>query len=178
MYLICNSRIHVITLYSGHVCMYYTSMLRYWHLVWILVKTDHPCLVVECHNSPPPKTITGEEEACYVTLLTADLDGWEQRKAHGWYKLRTKEADEWERSKDDGLFGSIQLGYEHEARVGHRHTGSGLFGWRGRWLGLTPLEPQSILPNWTVPWSLAGTESRRSLFLDFMLYLLINTWHS
>jgi hypothetical protein len=49
MYLFCNSRIHVITLYSGHVCVYYTSMLRCWHLVWILVKTDHPCLGVGYH---------------------------------------------------------------------------------------------------------------------------------
>jgi hypothetical protein len=24
-------------------------MLRCWHLVWILVKTDHPCLGVGCH---------------------------------------------------------------------------------------------------------------------------------
>jgi hypothetical protein len=29
----CNSRIHVITLYSDHVCVYYVSMLRCWHLV-------------------------------------------------------------------------------------------------------------------------------------------------
>jgi hypothetical protein len=49
MYLFCNSRIHVITLYSGHVCMYYASMLQCWHLVWILVRTDHPCLGVGCH---------------------------------------------------------------------------------------------------------------------------------
>jgi hypothetical protein len=32
MYLFCNSRIHVITLYSGHICMYYVLMLRCWHL--------------------------------------------------------------------------------------------------------------------------------------------------
>jgi hypothetical protein len=51
MYLFCNSRIHVITLYSGHVCVYYTSMLRCWHLVWILVRTNHPCLEVGCHTS-------------------------------------------------------------------------------------------------------------------------------
>jgi hypothetical protein len=41
MYLLCNSRIHVITLYSGYVCMYYASMLQCWHLIWILVRTDH-----------------------------------------------------------------------------------------------------------------------------------------
>jgi hypothetical protein len=47
---LCNSRIHVITLYSGHVCVYYASMLRCWHLVQILVRTDHPCLGVGCHT--------------------------------------------------------------------------------------------------------------------------------
>jgi hypothetical protein len=46
---LCNSRIHVTTLYSGHVCVYYASMLQCWHLVWILVRTDHPCLGVGCH---------------------------------------------------------------------------------------------------------------------------------
>jgi hypothetical protein len=50
MYLFCNSRIHVITLYSVHVCVYYASMLRCWHLVWILIRTDHPCLGVGCHT--------------------------------------------------------------------------------------------------------------------------------
>jgi hypothetical protein len=50
MYLFCNSRMHVITLYSGHVCVYYASMLQCWHLVWILVRTDHPCLGVGCHS--------------------------------------------------------------------------------------------------------------------------------
>jgi hypothetical protein len=52
MYLFCNSRTHVITLYSGHVCVYYASTLRCWHLVWILVRTDHPCLGVGCHTDP------------------------------------------------------------------------------------------------------------------------------
>jgi hypothetical protein len=50
MYLFCNSRIHVITLYSDHVCVYYASMLRCWYLVWILVWIDHPCLGVGCHS--------------------------------------------------------------------------------------------------------------------------------
>jgi hypothetical protein len=49
MYLFCNSRIHVITLYSGHVYVYYASMLRCWHLVWILVRTGHSCLGVRRH---------------------------------------------------------------------------------------------------------------------------------
>jgi hypothetical protein len=30
--------------------LYYVSMLQYWHLVWILVRTDHPCLGVGCHS--------------------------------------------------------------------------------------------------------------------------------
>jgi hypothetical protein len=51
MYLFCNSRIHVITLYSSHVCVYYAPMLRCWHLVWILVGIDHPCLGVGCHKT-------------------------------------------------------------------------------------------------------------------------------
>jgi hypothetical protein len=46
---LCNSRIHVITLYSGHVCVYYASMLRCWYLVWILVRTNHSCLGMGCH---------------------------------------------------------------------------------------------------------------------------------
>jgi hypothetical protein len=50
MYLFCNSRIHVTTLYLGYVCVYYASMLQCWHLVWILVRTDHPYLGVGCHN--------------------------------------------------------------------------------------------------------------------------------
>jgi hypothetical protein len=50
MYLFCNSRIHVITLYLGHVYVYYASILRCCHLVWILVRTDHPCLGVGCHT--------------------------------------------------------------------------------------------------------------------------------
>jgi hypothetical protein len=32
--------------------VYYASMLRCWHLVWILVRTDHPCLGVGCHIQP------------------------------------------------------------------------------------------------------------------------------
>jgi hypothetical protein len=51
MYLFCNSRIHVITLYSGHICVYYASMLWCWLLVWILVRTGQPCLGVGCHSS-------------------------------------------------------------------------------------------------------------------------------
>jgi hypothetical protein len=47
---LCNSRIHVITLYSGHVCVYYASMLWCWHLVWNLVRTDHSCIGVGCHS--------------------------------------------------------------------------------------------------------------------------------
>jgi hypothetical protein len=30
--------------------LYYVSMLRCWHLVWILVRTDHPYLGVGCHS--------------------------------------------------------------------------------------------------------------------------------
>jgi hypothetical protein len=50
MYFLGNSRIHVITIYSGHVCVYYVLMLWCCHLVWILVRTNHPCLEVKCHS--------------------------------------------------------------------------------------------------------------------------------
>jgi hypothetical protein len=30
--------------------LYYASMLRCWHLIWILVMIDHPCLGVGCHK--------------------------------------------------------------------------------------------------------------------------------
>jgi hypothetical protein len=30
--------------------MYYASMLQCWQLVRILVRTNHPCLRVECHS--------------------------------------------------------------------------------------------------------------------------------
>jgi hypothetical protein len=32
--------------------LYYASMLRCGHLVWILVRTNHPCLGVGCHMHP------------------------------------------------------------------------------------------------------------------------------
>jgi hypothetical protein len=30
--------------------LYYSLILQCWHLVWILVSTDHPYLGVRCHN--------------------------------------------------------------------------------------------------------------------------------
>jgi hypothetical protein len=30
--------------------LYYASMLQCWHLVWIMVMTDYPCLWVGCHS--------------------------------------------------------------------------------------------------------------------------------
>jgi hypothetical protein len=30
--------------------LYYASTLWCWHLVWILIRTDHPCLGVGCHR--------------------------------------------------------------------------------------------------------------------------------
>jgi hypothetical protein len=30
--------------------LYYVSMLQCWHLVWILVRTNHPCLGAGCHS--------------------------------------------------------------------------------------------------------------------------------
>jgi hypothetical protein len=34
--------------------LYYASMLRCWHLVWILVMTNHRCLGVGCHIDRQP----------------------------------------------------------------------------------------------------------------------------
>jgi hypothetical protein len=80
MCLFCNSRIYVITLYSGHVCVYYASMLRCWHLVWILVRTDHPCLEVGCHTNGSQGEVVdydlvGDEEVQEVlkTCLFGDI---------------------------------------------------------------------------------------------------------
>jgi hypothetical protein len=69
MYLFCNSRIHVITLYSGYVCVYYASMLRCWHLVWILVRTNHPCLGVGCHSE------VVRNKACLVAQGFSQVEG-------------------------------------------------------------------------------------------------------
>jgi hypothetical protein len=33
--------------------MYYASMLRYWQLIRIMVRTNHPCLRVGHHSHPP-----------------------------------------------------------------------------------------------------------------------------
>jgi hypothetical protein len=67
MYLFYNSRIHVITLYSGHVCVYYASMLQCWHLVRILVRTDHPCLGVVCHRFGIPQTLTMDQGLSFMS---------------------------------------------------------------------------------------------------------------
>jgi hypothetical protein len=64
MYLFCNSRIHVITLYSGHVCVCYASMLRCWHLIWILVRTDHLCLGVGHHTVTHNRECRGDSNQC------------------------------------------------------------------------------------------------------------------
>jgi hypothetical protein len=61
MYIFGNSRIHVITLYLGHICVYCASMLRCWHHVWILVRTDHPYLGVGCHNPSPLTEISSRD---------------------------------------------------------------------------------------------------------------------
>jgi hypothetical protein len=58
---LCNWRIHVITLYSGHLYVYYASILRCCHLVWILIRTDHPCLRVRCHTNKGPEKTTRRE---------------------------------------------------------------------------------------------------------------------
>jgi hypothetical protein len=45
--------------------LYYASMLQCWHLVCILVTTDHPCLGVGCHSVSPYRTIgTASSKPC------------------------------------------------------------------------------------------------------------------
>jgi hypothetical protein len=90
MYLFCNSRIHVITLYSGHVCVYYASMLRCWHFVWILVRTDHPCLGVGCHTGVHSWINLG-----FAKWLGRSMCGGErQRATEIWGKMNfTRETD-------------------------------------------------------------------------------------
>jgi hypothetical protein len=50
MYVFCNVRTHIIALIRAMYVIYYVSMLRCWQLVWILVKTNHPCLRVVHHT--------------------------------------------------------------------------------------------------------------------------------
>jgi hypothetical protein len=44
--------------------LYYASMLQCWHLVWILVRTDHPCLGVGRHTDAHrrARNQTGQDE--------------------------------------------------------------------------------------------------------------------
>jgi hypothetical protein len=37
---------------------YYASMLQCWHIVWILVRIDHPCLGVGCLTRELPGVMT------------------------------------------------------------------------------------------------------------------------
>jgi hypothetical protein len=39
--------------------LYYASILWCWHLVWILVRTDHPCFGVGCHKHGPFTRLVG-----------------------------------------------------------------------------------------------------------------------
>jgi hypothetical protein len=76
MYLFCNSKIHVITLYSDHVYVHYASMLQCWHLVWFLVMTDHHCLGVGCHNRLicyQSMKLMSRSELIYPIIIDTDL---------------------------------------------------------------------------------------------------------
>jgi hypothetical protein len=44
--------------------LYYAAMFRCWHLIWILVRTNHRCLGVGCHigaighaTAPEPSSV-------------------------------------------------------------------------------------------------------------------------
>jgi hypothetical protein len=44
--------------------LYYVSMLRCWHIIWILVRTNHPCLGVGCHT----RTVTYTAKGCTLDV--------------------------------------------------------------------------------------------------------------
>jgi hypothetical protein len=45
--------------------MHYASMLQYWQLVRILVRINHPCLMVGCHNNRNEQYL----EPAFYTLI-------------------------------------------------------------------------------------------------------------
>jgi hypothetical protein len=47
--------------------MYYASMLQCYQLVRILVRTNHPCLRVGCHNFE--QQLAGNQGKCSLTML-------------------------------------------------------------------------------------------------------------
>jgi hypothetical protein len=75
--------------------LYYTLMLRCWNLVWILVRTNHPCLGVGHHNliSTIPKvdipTVLGSAVVCFELHLIAGLGlpPSKFRNHHGLFEL-------------------------------------------------------------------------------------------
>jgi hypothetical protein len=95
---LCNSRIYVITLYSGHVCVYYASMLRCWHLVRILVRTDHPCLGVGCHT----ETLSLDDAYAHLLAFESrrvlhDADAHQHRR-HSQFCWSRRTSAAWSRS--------------------------------------------------------------------------------
>jgi hypothetical protein len=44
--------------------LYYASMLWCWHLIWILIRTDHPCLGVGCHSGRGSRGATTSDAQC------------------------------------------------------------------------------------------------------------------
>jgi hypothetical protein len=47
--------------------LYYVSMIWCWHLIWILVRTDHPCLGVGCHSKLPTTSLISKHAIPYRT---------------------------------------------------------------------------------------------------------------
>jgi hypothetical protein len=50
--------------------LYYVSMLWCWHLVWILVRSDHPCLGVRCHSTSLQHPAHSYISISHVSLLS------------------------------------------------------------------------------------------------------------
>jgi hypothetical protein len=62
MYLFCNSRIHLVTLYSGQVCIVLCINASVFEHHMDLVRTEHPCFGVGCHI--PHATIIDDGRLC------------------------------------------------------------------------------------------------------------------
>jgi hypothetical protein len=66
--------------------LYYASMLRCWHLLWILVRTGHPCLGVGCHNYVDFYYLVQNFQAAYAQLIPGlnDKSQW-SKSSHGFF---------------------------------------------------------------------------------------------
>jgi hypothetical protein len=76
MYFFCNSRIHIITLYSGHVCVYYASMLRCWHA---RSGACHP--ISHCKLARQPVVLNRKGGSSAATVVDGGRRSWRKTSA-------------------------------------------------------------------------------------------------